>query len=180
MKKLGTRGFTLVEMLITISLLAIVTAIAVPSMQRVIRAARVDAEATGLLGAIQNARSEAIKRGRTVSLAAPSGWTNGLTIFVDSNEDLIVDSGEAVLFQQSTPKFAIVANSTGGLKDGIVFSGTGAVLANPISAASNQTKGHLALKVEGEFWATICLGSTGRSRIYKPLTPSTVDPECKE
>lgn len=56
------RGFTLIELMVTIAVLAIVIAIAAPSFTSVIQSNRTTALHHEILGALQLARSEAVKR----------------------------------------------------------------------------------------------------------------------
>jgi len=90
-------GFTLLELIITIALLAIVLGLGVPSMLAAIQNTRITAQANELVTAFQLARSEAIKRGQPVSICgsntaggavAPTcsndAWSQGWIVFVDN------------------------------------------------------------------------------------------------
>lgn len=66
------RGFTLVELMVTVAITAILAAIAVPSFSRMIADNRVTTQANDLLTGISLARSEAVKRGTTVTMR-PNG-----------------------------------------------------------------------------------------------------------
>ena len=75
-------GFTLVELVITVTLLGVLLAIAVPSMQSLIRNQGVKTAAFDVFSALEYARSEAIKRpGETVLLkagaASDGAWSTG-------------------------------------------------------------------------------------------------------
>jgi type IV fimbrial biogenesis protein FimT len=98
-------GFTLVELLTVITIVAILMALGVPSYQYVTNANRISGEVNGLLGDMQYARSEAIKEGQTVTVcsstnptaAAPTcagnaAWQNGWIVFSDVNGTGAVDS----------------------------------------------------------------------------------------
>ena len=56
-------GFTLVELIIVMTLLAIVAALAVPSLARSMRQRNLDEEATRLLALTEYARNEAVSQG---------------------------------------------------------------------------------------------------------------------
>ena len=66
-------GFTLIEMLVTISIMGILLAIALPSYQSVTTGIRMDSEINGLIADINFARSEAIKVGQNVNICPATG-----------------------------------------------------------------------------------------------------------
>lgn len=63
-------GFTLMEMLIAIAVLAILVTLAVPSFQQLIQNNRLSAQGNELVAAFQFARSEALKRGVWAEICA--------------------------------------------------------------------------------------------------------------
>lgn len=67
-----TRGFTLVELMVTLAVLAILTMVAVPSFRDTIRRNRVGTASNALLADFNYARAEAINRGQLVSLCPSS------------------------------------------------------------------------------------------------------------
>lgn len=66
----GSRGFTMVELLVTVALIAIVVALAYPSFVSVINNNRLAGATNDLIGDLQYARSEAIRRNTRVSVCA--------------------------------------------------------------------------------------------------------------
>jgi len=106
----ASAGFTITELAIVMSVIAILAAIGVPSYKYVTTSNRIAGEINGLLGDMQFARSEAVKEGQTVTVCAsstpytqcsgsPAGsaWQNGWIVFLDANGDKIVQAGEAIL-----------------------------------------------------------------------------------
>ena len=67
--KLNASGFTLIELLVTVAVIAIVLTIGVPSFQQVIMTNRMATQANDLLGSMNLARSEAVKRGQRLCFA---------------------------------------------------------------------------------------------------------------
>jgi type IV fimbrial biogenesis protein FimT len=101
----GVRGLTLIELMITIALLVIVIAIGVPSFQSVIASTRLSSAANEVTGAVHLARSEAIRRNRSVVLcrsvtlaacASADVW-DGWIVFTDTNGDGTVSAGEEII-----------------------------------------------------------------------------------
>lgn len=73
---LQTRGFTLIEMMVTVAVLAILMAIAVPSFSNVMRRSDVSSGSNALLADIAYARSEAVNRHTIVSICPSSNGTS--------------------------------------------------------------------------------------------------------
>lgn len=75
------KGFTLIEILVAIAILAILTSLAAPPFVRLIADQRAKAAATDLHTALNVTRSEAIKHNQNVTLQPKSGdWANGWVV----------------------------------------------------------------------------------------------------
>ncbi len=92
MKQQITRGFTLIELMIAVSILAVVMLLAIPDFNSMIRNNSIASMNNTLLSALNFARSEAIKRGVSVSVCATqdanfsacgSAWNIGWIVFVN-------------------------------------------------------------------------------------------------
>ncbi|OEY67994.1 hypothetical protein BG841_09460 [Marinobacter sp. X15-166B] len=71
-------GFTLIELIVTLAVAAILVGLVAPSFQNLMRNNQVTTETNSLLSAFQLARSEAVRRGGPVSiLNEPGGFGNG-------------------------------------------------------------------------------------------------------
>jgi len=136
----ATSGFTLVELLTVITIVAILMALGVPSYQYVTNANRISSEVNGLLGDMQYARSEAIKEGQTITVCSSSNstsgaptcsgstsWQNGWIAFSDSNGNATVDLGETILRVQRPFAAGDTFNANGGMSS-VTFNREGFAL----------------------------------------------------
>jgi type IV fimbrial biogenesis protein FimT len=94
--KQRTSGFTLTELIIVMSIIAILAAIGVPSFKYVTTSNRIASEVNGLLGDMQYARSMAIKQGLPVTVCVSAdqatctggaAWQSGWIVFLDYNNN---------------------------------------------------------------------------------------------
>ncbi len=77
-------GFTLIELMVTIAIAAILLALAIPNFIPTITSNRLTTHANELVTALNLARSEAIKRGQEVVVRKTgANWEDGWQVFVD-------------------------------------------------------------------------------------------------
>lgn len=94
----STRGFTVIEVMLALTLLSILAGIGIPALQKVIHGQQLRQASINLASALILARQEAIMRRRPVLLDNQDGdWTNGWHVYVDQNANGAFDSGELVL-----------------------------------------------------------------------------------
>jgi type IV fimbrial biogenesis protein FimT len=92
-------GYTLMELMVTITIAGILLSIAIPNFTSVISSNRLTTYANELVTALNLARSEAIKRGQPVTIrhnGSTSGdWSSGWTVFTDWDGDGTLDVANA-------------------------------------------------------------------------------------
>jgi type IV fimbrial biogenesis protein FimT len=97
------KGFTLVELLITMVVVSILLATGVPSFMQFIKNNRVTGQANSFVVSTHMARNEAVKRGISTILCAANAdmdgcsnvnnWSTGWIVFSDLDRDGVIDSG---------------------------------------------------------------------------------------
>lgn len=133
-----SQGFTLMELMLVLALAAVIFAIAAPNFNEFRRNSRLTSAANNLLGAIQTARTEAIKRQVSVSICpsdnadddagatcSAEGVFRGWIVFVDTNSNCDRDAGDTLVRGEpriDTESAAVFAVSAGTC---ISFAGSG-------------------------------------------------------
>jgi type IV fimbrial biogenesis protein FimT len=126
------RGFTLLEMMVVLVIAVILAGIAGPSFTRMIAAQRVRSAGTDVYAALLKARSEAIKRNASVTLAPKAGgWQNGWQIINPALASNILEDHGAVSGIAISGPASVVYRPSGRLQAGsaaavVVSAGSGA------------------------------------------------------
>lgn len=125
-RRTGISGFTLVELLAAISIIGILSAIALPSFREFVGGQRVKTASFEMLSSLTYARSEAIKRNEEVSVTpASGGWQNGWT----------VAGASSTLRQQAALSGLAISGPTGS----ITYNGSGHLKASVTPLAISST-----------------------------------------
>jgi len=152
-------GFTLVEMMITVAVLALVLGLAVPAFTDTIRNNRIASASNELISALTVTRAEAVKRRMNVSVCVRDGltcsanannWSQGWLIFTD---DLApfgqIDAPTDVVLLASDPTDTGVQITSGGFT-AVTFSSRGETTnaTFDITKAGCQGNNHRRLTVQ--------------------------------
>lgn len=102
-------GFTLIELIVTVSVATILLAIAVPNFRVFVQNSRISTQTNDLISDISLARSEAIKSGAVSSLCTSTNgiscdgggnWSTGHLIWTDTNNNNILEANEIRRFRE--------------------------------------------------------------------------------
>ena len=144
-----SRGFTLIELMVTLSVLAIVLSLAAPSFASLLASNRMSTQTNEFMVALNLARSEAVRRAQPVTLLATNAnnYSKGWTVFPDLNGDgaatSATDAADGLPIRQSSAFGGTVAvkrqtctgspctysDSTDADRMYVVFTGRGAISA---------------------------------------------------
>jgi len=157
-------GFTLVDAMMTLAVVAILTTTAVPSMHSVIAENRLATQVNQVVGTLNLARSEAVKRGQRVIMCRSSnaldcertsGWQEGWIVFADNNGNREHDAAETIIRVQGPLQRGTTITS--GARRRIVFQPLGT------SGGTNATFTFCDVGAVAKPRAVI-LSNTGRAR----------------
>lgn len=119
-----SQGFSLVELMVAITILGVLLAIALPGFQSFVTSNRLTAQINELVGDLSLARNESSTRGRNVNVCiaasatacATSGtdWAGGRLIWVDTNGNGALDSGNSEIIKYTAPLEGGVSLITSG------------------------------------------------------------------
>lgn len=123
MRPLPTHGFTAIELMVTLAVVAVVAALAVPAWQQLTLKSRLNTTANGIYNALTQARQAAVtlKTPVTVCTGDATGgcqtgsavdWAGGLIAFTDRDQDGILDTAERVLFTHRPSGGLVIAANT--------------------------------------------------------------------
>lgn len=104
----SSSGYTLIEVVMALLLIAILAAIAIPNYRGAMQTMRASELSNDFITALSFTRAEAIKRNTPVTICAAAdssfsscgantGWANGWIIFVDPNADGVIGSTGTIL-----------------------------------------------------------------------------------
>ena len=174
-----SRGFTLLEVMVVLAIVAILTTLAAPSFVALIQSNSVSSNVNAFIADVRYARSEAVRRGGAVLMcrsdapeaatpgcnttAGTNGWASGWIIFEDRDGTADYSAGDQLLKVQAaiTNLDSIMETSgTGATK--LQFTATGRMKslssATALQFGSNNTIPNTRQRV-------VCINGSGRARI---------------
>ena len=109
-------GFTLIELMVTVALIALLSAVAVPNFVTFRRNSELTGITNNFLGALNAARSEGMKRNLNAMVVPANNdtdWSKGWIVFVDVDRSDNYSTSDIVILQQPAPPSYISISGNG-------------------------------------------------------------------
>ena len=135
----NNHGFTLIELIVTLAVVSILLLTGIPMLNQMTNNNRLVTQINNIAGSLALARSEAIKRGRSITLCGSTDgatcntdeWESGWIVFADPNNNAVFDpasdtmlkivgkfsGGTTLRLSRSDLAGVIRYRSDGGLRD---------------------------------------------------------------
>jgi type IV fimbrial biogenesis protein FimT len=171
------RGFTLVELMITITVMAILLGVAVPSFNDALLGSKLGSYANRIVASANLARSEAIKRNSPITLCVSTngtgctsgGWQSGWLVGCETDDNVACKSGGTdwlVLHREQAVAGGVRITETGSALTSIAFQPTG------VGAAGATLKICRATPSAGTQERVVTITATGRASVAKTTAGS--------
>jgi type IV fimbrial biogenesis protein FimT len=155
------RGFTLIELIVLLAILAIFVTEAIPGFQRLSAHENRVSAVFSLVHALRFARAKAITTNQYVAIcksaggrqcsSSPTTWSAGWIVFLNRNRDWKVDPGERILLRHGSVSRAVELT---GNRDAFIFR----------PASLRSTAGSLFVCAGRSTGSAIIVSYTGRIR----------------
>jgi type IV fimbrial biogenesis protein FimT len=171
----GAAGFTIIEVMIVVSIMGVLLAIALPAFDDLIKNSRRTTVVNEIVSFLMTARAESAKRGQPVSVCGATSaatptcqastdadeWHSGFLVFLDPDGDGTLDAGETVL------KRYVVEYSDFRIKT--QTGGAGHVVLRPFNQIGTQAAILVCDKRGDSKSRRICVGSNGRAQVSETV-----------
>ena len=168
-------GYTLIELMVVMTLAIILMSLAVPAMTGMLNTQRVTSLTNSFLASLNLARNEAIKRNSRavvcksvdgLSCTASGGWEQGWIVFHDVNNNAALDADEQVIEQQGAVAAGLGLTGNMQVANYVSYSASGS--AKLTTGAFQVGTFTLCLDpVSSSDVRQIILSNTGRARLKK-------------
>jgi type IV fimbrial biogenesis protein FimT len=179
-RKRAAAGFTLLEMLVSLAVVAVLVKVAVPSLNPVIESVKLSSATNLFVSGLILARGEAIKRNSRVALcksldglscAADGGWEQGWIVFHDANNNSLRENSESIL-RRAMPlssSLRLTGNQNVGRYVSFAPSGATKLISGGFQAGTLTVCRHSTQAGEAR---QIILNAVGRPRVQRTAVDS--------
>ena len=171
-RKISNAGFTLVELVITLTIASIILVAVIPGFQSFIERNRIRASVNVFVTHLQLARSETVKRNRFVVLCPSSDgascipdytqWAKGYIVFVDYDRNKLRDNNEPLLKYYQGEKEKVTIYSSSNYRRIVAYYPSG-------MAWGLNTSIRFCAKVSDANNRVVIISNTGRPRLSKVM-----------
>lgn len=174
-------GFTSVELIMVMAILAILMALAAPSFRNVLATQSIALQTSELAGVVRLARLEAVRRGQPVTIcrtadpmaATPAcagdggttGWASGWIMFMDRNGNAAMDANDQLIRVQQA------FENSGGIQaapsNAMTFIQTGVKLGGAQDRFTFRPRVDPTDPAYEQLTRSLCVGSAGSARIVQ-------------
>lgn len=176
-------GFTLIELMVTVAVAAVLMMVAAPSFVGYQRNSELSSITNTLLSAINAARGEAMKR-NSYAMVVPkdgSSWSSGWIVFIDKDLSMDYDSSkDEIVLEQSAPPSYVTISGTGNANASppyVLYNGSGFAAQIGVGTEAKVGFGNLTFSIvrndvpaaqAAEQTRRIIVANSGRTRSCKP------------
>lgn len=119
-----SRGFTLLELILTLSVTGVLLVLGLPAFSSQIQTSHVKSITDSLMDSLSTARSGAVTQNTRMTVTGTQGWSSGWEVFVDTNNDGVRSTTERLVStQEKITAVYIIPNKP--LKKYVSFIGSG-------------------------------------------------------
>lgn len=182
------RGFTMLELMMALTVTAILAMLVVPSMRDYLRNSRLSSAGNDLLHSLAVARAEAIKRQTNAVVCSTASPTNvapvcdgsafrGWFVFADLNNNGVFDAGDVIVERHGLIDPSVIVTQDGGGMQIFQPSGFARQAAGGFAPTRNivysDSRGNVA-SVSGSSTArAVVISVTGRARVTRSIPEIT-------
>ena len=171
------RGFTLIEILFTVAIVATLCAISLPSFSAVIASSHARAANNTLITALNFARNSAVNHQSDIVICPSRDnltcdtsiwWQHGWIVFQDTNRNGSREAGERI-FTIAQAQSAIAIATTAG-REHVTYRPDGSATGTNLTFTLCDRRG-------AKYASTVIISNTGRAR-HAPATPAEAAAAC--